>query len=94
MCIEGAKMSNEGRSQTVRVILLKDWDPLGVGDNPHLADEYDDYIPAIIQMLDDRCTIQQLESYLLDIEARWELSPDSGADLAAKNIIKALRDGS
>lgn len=25
----------------VRAILLEDWDPLGVGDNPNLADEYD-----------------------------------------------------
>jgi hypothetical protein len=86
-------MSNEGRIQTVRAILLRDWDPLGIGENPNLADEYDDYIPGIIQLLDNRCTFEQLKSYLLDIEGRWELTPDSGAELAAKNILKAPLDG-
>jgi hypothetical protein len=42
-------MSDEDRAQRVRNILLKDWDPLIVGDNPHIADEYDDLIPGILQ---------------------------------------------
>jgi hypothetical protein len=36
-------MSPVDRTQRVRAILLKDWDPLIVGDNPHLSDEYDDF---------------------------------------------------
>jgi hypothetical protein len=33
-------------TQSIRTILLKDWDPLIVGDNPHLSDENDDLIPS------------------------------------------------
>ncbi|QBR71109.1 hypothetical protein CU048_07230 [Beijerinckiaceae bacterium] len=30
-------MKDDGRIDSIRAILLKCWDPLGVGDNPHLA---------------------------------------------------------
>ena len=42
-------------------------------------------------MLDDRCTIQQLESYLLDIEARWELKPFKGQTLLQRILLKLFR---
>lgn len=37
--------------KTIRQILLKDWDPFGVGLNLNLADEYDRYVPRIYRML-------------------------------------------
>jgi hypothetical protein len=63
------------RTQEIRAILLKDWDPLGIGDNPNLADEYDHYIPAILRLFDTHGTVEELERYLADIEEKWELTP-------------------
>lgn len=35
----------------IREVLLQYWDPLNIGDNPNLADEYDALIPQILQSL-------------------------------------------
>ncbi len=62
-------MTHEDRTGRVRAILLKDWDPLVVSDNPHLSDEYDDFIPGILQLLDARCTAEQLGKHLASIDS-------------------------
>jgi hypothetical protein len=80
------------RTQEIRAILLKDWDPLGIGDNPNLADEYDHYIPAILRLFDTHGTVEELERYLADIEEKWELTPDPAASRAAKKIFDALKE--
>ncbi len=49
-------MDNFKRTQEIRTILLNDWDPLGVGENSNLSDEYDNYIPGILLLLDAHCT--------------------------------------
>lgn len=36
---------------SIRKILLEDWDPIGVGDFPTLEDEYDSYIAGIYNLL-------------------------------------------
>ena len=93
MCIDKVKvMDNVDRSKEVRTILLKEWDPLGIGDNANLADEHDDYIPGILHLLDAHCTSDQLEQYLRNIEEKWELTPDPAASRAAKKIFAALQD--
>ncbi|MGC2350963.1 MAG: hypothetical protein WA553_14120, partial [Methylocella sp.] len=68
------------------------WDPLGVGGNPHLSDEYDAYIPGILRLLDNHCPADQLERYLLDIEEKWELTPDNAASRAARKILKTFQN--
>lgn len=35
----------------VREILLKQWDPLDIGDNPQLSNEYDAYVTTIAGLL-------------------------------------------
>ncbi|MGA7386269.1 MAG: hypothetical protein WBW81_16695 [Methylocella sp.] len=85
-------MSDDDRVQNIRSIFLKDWDPLGVGDNQNLADEYDAYIPGILRLLDNHCTANQLERYLLDIEEKWELTPDAAASQAARKIFKTIQN--
>lgn len=35
----------------IRHILLKHWDPIGIGHLEFMQDEYDGYIPRIIEML-------------------------------------------
>jgi hypothetical protein len=35
----------------VREILLSDWDPILIGDNPNLFDEYDSYVYEVVSYL-------------------------------------------
>jgi hypothetical protein len=85
-------INNGDTVQNIRTILLEDWDPLGVGDNPPLSDEYDAYIAGILRLLDTHCTVDQLERYLLDIEVKWELTPDNAASQAARKILKTFQN--
>jgi hypothetical protein len=39
-------VNNDNLASRIRTILLRDWDPLIVGDKPNLSDEYDDLIPS------------------------------------------------
>ena len=55
--------------QTVREILLRDWDPLGIGDNISLADEYDSYIPTLLNLLTREPAVGDIIRCLEGIEA-------------------------
>jgi hypothetical protein len=80
--------------ETLRAILLRDWDPLSVGENPNLADEYDAYIPGLLRLIEGNCSADRLEGYLLDIEHGLHLRPDPAAiALAVKNIFEAVHRG-
>ncbi|MGH6811918.1 MAG: hypothetical protein ACREDM_06060 [Methylocella sp.] len=82
-------MRNSEKSQSVRTVLLREWDPLIVGDNPHLSDEYDDYIPAIVRLLESHCTAEQLERHLTWIEMHDMGLPQlsGGISQAAKKLL-------
>lgn len=54
----------------VRAILTKDWDPVGVGNEPKAADEYDDYVPAVVAMIRTRTSVDAIGEYLLTVERR------------------------
>jgi hypothetical protein len=60
-------MSDADKNGIIRAILFEDWDPVGFG--PLLpVDEYDAYIPAIAQLLQNHCTAEQMEAHLVKIE--------------------------
>lgn len=82
-------MNDHNIISTIRLILLRDWDPLIIGDNPHLSDEYDDIIPSIVRLLRHNVTPEQLESYLKDIEKRWKSTSIKQTVLVAKAILEA-----
>lgn len=59
-----------GIESKVREILLKEWDPIGVGENPNLKDEYDRYIPQILKVMQGAsATVDEIETVLADIES-------------------------
>ena len=35
----------------IRQVLLRDWNPIGVNNDPELADEYDSYIAPVYRIL-------------------------------------------
>lgn len=52
----------------VRQILLKEWDPLGVGDVPAAEDEYDRIVPALVSMLERGRGTADLKDVLIAFE--------------------------
>ena len=49
-------------------ILIHEWDPIGVGDDPIAQDEYDMYIPGALRMIIDGRSEQEIADYLDRIE--------------------------
>ena len=52
---------------SIRKILLQDWDPLQVHEIPQCQDEYDSYIGGVYRILAGSRSEQQLADYLLKI---------------------------
>ena len=57
-----------GLDLDVKMILLKEWDPIGVGDSPEADDEYDSYVQDVSRMLREEKTVDELYDYLRWIE--------------------------
>ena len=52
----------------IRQVLFHDWDPISVGDNPKLQDEYDSYIAPVYRILSGSRSEQELVDYLFRTE--------------------------
>ncbi len=57
----------EKKLQLVRAVLLAEWDPIGVRDEPAARDEYDRYIPALLGMLERKANADEIARYLDDV---------------------------
>jgi hypothetical protein len=89
----------------VRLILLEDWDPLGVGGMPALADEYDFVLGKVMAGLaatqdqaDVVCLLTELERDYLCLSARPEFCARAAERLLAlrqvtKNWPNAVEAG-
>lgn len=55
-------------AERVRTILLKEWDPIGIADEPAAQDEYDTYAPLIVSMLRAGARGDAVARHLLSIE--------------------------
>jgi len=53
---------------SIRQVLFHDWDPVSVGDNPNLQDEYDSYIAPVYRILSGSRSEQELIDYLFRTE--------------------------
>ena len=69
-----AKQATSGLTNAVRKILLREWDPCGVGGGGP-DDEYDDYVLPVAQLVMDGKSASEIADYLLSIEVRNWLSP-------------------
>ena len=74
----------------VRSVLLRDWDPLGVGDNPNLAAEYDSYIPELLRLLRAGASAEAIAEYLGIVERRLGVSTstEKAMEVAAQMVGK------
>jgi hypothetical protein len=78
-------------SNKIRTVLLRDWDPLGIGDNPNLRDEYDSYIPQLARILSVPPVSKDVVlAYLRGIEVRQMGLPEDSERIvtAASNLVR------
>jgi hypothetical protein len=77
----------------IRQVLMRDWDPIGVRDEPNAQDEYDSYIGRVYSLIAKRASEEEIAQYLLSVEtekmgygpvARGGLLPVARALLARK----------
>jgi len=54
--------------ESIRQVLLHDWDPLGVNDVPEVQDEYDSYVGGVYRMLASGSSADEIVEYLWKIE--------------------------
>ncbi|MGC8561307.1 MAG: hypothetical protein ACP5O1_11585 [Phycisphaerae bacterium] len=50
--------------------LLKEWDPIGVGQIPEAQDEYDSYVPGVYRLLVTRRPKHEVFDYLWALETQ------------------------
>jgi hypothetical protein len=58
--------------------LLRDWDPLGVADEPECADEYDAYVGPVYRLLATGASDREIAEDLASVEAESLGYPDTG----------------
>jgi hypothetical protein len=56
--------------ESIRAVLLREWDPIGVAHVPQAQDEYDGYVPEIYTMLIRHSSPQQVFEHLWWIETQ------------------------
>lgn len=56
--------------ESIREILWRDWDPIGVNDVPEASDEYDSYVGGVYRLLASRCSAEELIDHLFVIETQ------------------------
>ena len=54
---------------SIRQVLLTDWDPIGVLDEPTVQDEYDSYIGGVYRLLFNAVSAQSIAAHLAKIES-------------------------
>lgn len=76
----------------IEAILLKDWDPIGINDDPHAANEYSSYALQILGMLHRGATEQQIVDFLAGVVVdKMELKPDKENARAVARKLVALK---
>jgi len=50
--------------QKIKNVLLKEWDPIGIGDSPEAQDEYDAYIAFVYKLIIQRKPEHEIFDYL------------------------------
>jgi hypothetical protein len=65
------EQTKRGRAvhESIRQVLLRDWDPIGVNDVPEAQDEYDSYVGGVYRMLASACSEDEIIDHLWRIES-------------------------
>ncbi|MDB5623285.1 MAG: hypothetical protein JWR39_1848 [Devosia sp.] len=60
-------MDHQSQLQSIRTLLLAEWDPIGVREEAAAQDEYDRYLPTILGLLQRHTSASVLAKYLGDV---------------------------
>lgn len=79
-------------------VLYYIWDPIGVSEEPYARAEYENYIPKVLQLVEENDNIRPISGHLADIiSTQMGFSPDTKrCDHAAEILLKhkqAIKEG-
>jgi len=87
--------SREGRAKEIQraigEVLLRNWDPLGVKDEPQAQDEYDAYVGGVYHLIASGATAKQIAEHLVRIETDRLGYPDTDPKMLIPLANKLLR---
>jgi hypothetical protein len=63
------KKYNPASKAIIRDILMKNWDPIGVENEPVAQDEYDGYIGYIVSKLQEDASVVEIADTLIEFES-------------------------
>lgn len=73
-------------------ILLNEWDPAGVVDEPGAQDEYDTYAMQLVGLLARGASEQEICEFLdMILDTQFEMNPEVIGSRSAAKAIVALR---
>ena|SRR5882672_3034361 len=55
--------------RSIGEVLLRNWDPIGIKDEPQAQDEYDSYIGGVYRLIAGGASARQLAEHLAQVEA-------------------------
>ena len=67
--------------ESIREALLREWDPIGVFDEPSAQDEYDSYVGGIYRLLAGGASAEDIAAHLAKIQTDTMGLPASGERL-------------
>jgi hypothetical protein len=91
--------SREQRAEEIRrriaEVLRRDWDPIGVRDEPAAQDEYDAYVGGIYRLLATGASARQIAEHLAQVEAKYlgfeDINPKALIPVAEKLLEVNVR---
>ncbi len=52
----------------IRDVLMNNWDPIGIKNEPACRDEYDSYIGTVYRLLTSRASTEQIAAHLANVQ--------------------------
>lgn len=86
-------MNEEQLTSAIREVLLKHWDPCGVGDNEALRGEYDSYIPDLASLIANREPRERLLQLLTTFESDLGISMPESVHETTIEALPGLNTG-
>ena len=74
----------------IRQVLMRDWDPIGIADEPACADEYDSYIGGVYHLLASGADETRIASHLAAVQTEMMGLPKQAVFLI--EVAKRLRE--
>jgi hypothetical protein len=87
--------SREERAQEIQraiaQVLLRNWDPIGIKDEPRAQDEYDAYVGGVYRLIASGASARQIAEHLAKLEADQLGFADTDPKMLIQVAEKLLR---